>query len=130
MSQHSGFRTPRQRATGLGPAGEGVGHWWASRLTSIALVPLGILFIFPWVRALGDPYADVLALYSRPFPAAIAILFIGVTFYHIQQGMQVVIEDYVSAKPVRTGLLIATIGFCWLFGLIGVLAVLRLAFAG
>jgi succinate dehydrogenase / fumarate reductase, membrane anchor subunit len=130
MSLHSGFRTPRQRAAGLGPAREGVGHWWASRLTSIALVPLGILFVFPWVRALGDPHAEVVALYARPFPAAIAVLFIGVTFYHVQQGVQVVIEDYVHHKPVRTGLLLANIGFSWLFGLIGVLAVLRLAFAG
>jgi succinate dehydrogenase / fumarate reductase membrane anchor subunit len=122
MSQPSGFRTPRQNAIGLGPAREGVAHWWASRLTSIALVPLGIAFIFPFVRALGDSHAAVLALYQQPWHAIVAILFIGVTFSHIQQGLQVVVEDYVHNKPVRTVALLSNIGLSWVFGLIGVFA--------
>jgi succinate dehydrogenase / fumarate reductase, membrane anchor subunit len=128
MAHSSGFRTPRQRAVGLGPAREGVGHWWASRLTSVALVPLGLLFLFPFVRALGDGYAEVAALYGQPFHAIVAILFIGVTFVHIQQGLQVVIEDYVHGKPLRTALLLGNILLSWAFGLAGVFAVLKIAF--
>jgi succinate dehydrogenase / fumarate reductase, membrane anchor subunit len=127
MSQHTGFRTARQRATGLGAAGEGVGHWWASRLTSVALIPLAILFIFPFVRALGESHLEV--TYSNPFNAVVAILFIGVTFLHLQQGLQVVIEDYVHSKPLRTAALLANIGLTWVFGLAGVFAVLRIALA-
>jgi succinate dehydrogenase / fumarate reductase membrane anchor subunit len=130
MPETTRFRTPRQNAVGLGPAREGVGHWWASRLTSAALVPLGLLFIFPFARALGDDHAAVAALYAQPFHAIVAILFIGVTFLHIQQGLQVVIEDYVHAKSVRTAALLANIGLAWVFGLIGVFAVLRIALAG
>jgi succinate dehydrogenase / fumarate reductase membrane anchor subunit len=130
MTRSTGFRTPRQRAEGLGPAREGVGHWWASRLTSIALVPLGLLFIFPFVRALGNSHAEVVALYAHPFHAIVAILFIGVTFLHIQQGLQVVIEDYVHGKTVRTVALLLNIGLSWVVGLAGVFAVLRIALAG
>jgi succinate dehydrogenase / fumarate reductase, membrane anchor subunit len=129
MAQDSGYRTPRSRAIGLGAAKEGVGHWWSSRLTSVALIPLGLFFIFPFVRALGEPWPDVLLIYSNPWNAIIAILFIGVTFLHLQQGLQVVIEDYIHHKPLRTTLMLLNIGLTWLLGLAGVFAVLRIALA-
>ena len=51
-------------------------------------------------------------------------------FAHLQQGMQVVIEDYVSGKALRTGLLLANTLLCWAVGLTGVFAVAKIAFAG
>ena len=30
---------------GLGSAKEGVGHWWAQRLTALALIPLALWFV-------------------------------------------------------------------------------------
>ena len=38
------LRSPLGRAIGLGSAKEGVGHWWAQRVTAVALVPLGLWF--------------------------------------------------------------------------------------
>jgi succinate dehydrogenase / fumarate reductase, membrane anchor subunit len=128
MTQHTGFRTARARAEGLGAAKSGVEAWWASRLTSIALIPLGLLFIFPFARALGADHAAVLATYSNPWNAIVAVLFIGVAFLHLQQGLQVVIEDYVHGKPLRTALVLLNIGLTWVFGLTGVFAVLKIAF--
>jgi succinate dehydrogenase / fumarate reductase membrane anchor subunit len=122
------YRTDKQRVHGLGSAKEGVGHWWGQRLTSIALVPLTILFIFPFVQSLGDDYASVRATYANPFHAIVAILFIGATFQHLQQGLQVVIEDYVHDKAMRTGALLANTLLCWAFGLSGVFAVAKIAF--
>ena len=40
MSEDTALRSPLGRATGLGSAKEGVAHWWAQRLTAVALVPL------------------------------------------------------------------------------------------
>ena len=37
-------RTPLARARGLGSAKSGVGHWWAQRITAIALIPLVVWF--------------------------------------------------------------------------------------
>jgi len=122
------YLTDRSRVTGLGAAGEGTGHWWSQRVTSIALVPLTLLFIFPFVRSLGADHATVLATYSNPFHAIVAILFVAVTFYHLQQGLQVVIEDYVPSKPARTAALLANTLLTWAFGLTGVFAVARIAF--
>jgi succinate dehydrogenase / fumarate reductase membrane anchor subunit len=122
------YLTDRSRVQGLGTAKEGTGHWWSQRITAIALVPLTILFIFPFVRSLGADHATVVATYSDPFHAIVAILFIAVTFYHLQQGLQVVIEDYVHGKAARTAALLANTLLTWAFGLTGVFAVARIAF--
>lgn len=124
------FRTPRQRVSGLGSAGEGTHHWWIQRISSVALIPLTILFVIPFANVLGEEHGEVLVLYSNPFHALVAILFIAVAFHHLAQGLQVVIEDYVHAKAWRTGLLMGNAMFCFAFGLAGVFAVLKIAFSG
>ncbi len=122
------YRTDKQRVIGLGSAKDGTEHWWSQRLTSIALIPLTILFIFPFVQSLGADHETVRATYANPFHAIVAILFIGATFLHLQQGLQVVIEDYVHDKALRTGALLANTLLTWAFGLSGVFAVAKIAF--
>ena len=34
------LRSPLGKVRGLGSAKEGVAHWWAQRMTAVALVPL------------------------------------------------------------------------------------------
>jgi succinate dehydrogenase / fumarate reductase, membrane anchor subunit len=46
------LRSPVGRVLGLGSAGEGSGHWWTQRVTSVALVLLGLV-----VRVLAGPHA-------------------------------------------------------------------------
>lgn len=123
------FRTDRQRVNGLGSAKEGTGHFWTQRVTAVALVPLTLLFLFPFVSALGSDYEAVRAVYASPFNAIIAILFIGTAFYHLQLGLQVVIEDYVHDHAIKTGALLANTLLTWAFGLAGVFAVARVAFS-
>lgn len=122
------YRTARARVTGLGAAHGGVHHWWTQRITSVALIPLTVLFVVPFAQVLGDGYEAVRALYSHPFHAIVAVLFLSVSFHHLAQGLQVVIEDYVHAKAWRTGLLIANSLFCAALGVAGVFAVLKIAF--
>jgi succinate dehydrogenase / fumarate reductase, membrane anchor subunit len=123
------YRTDLQRVSGLGTSHDGVGHWWSQRLTSIALAPLTIFFVFPLARALGSEWVTVQAIYSRPLNAIVAILFFLVVFQHLQQGLQVVIEDYVHDKPVKAAALVANTLICWGLALTGVFAVAKLAFA-
>jgi succinate dehydrogenase / fumarate reductase membrane anchor subunit len=123
------YQTDRQRVEGLGTAHEGVGHWWGQRVTSIAMVPLTLLFVFPFVRSLGASWVEVQALYSTPLHAVVAILFLLVGFRHLQYGVQVVIGDYVHDKPLRTASLLANTLICWGLALTGVFAVAKLAFA-
>jgi succinate dehydrogenase / fumarate reductase membrane anchor subunit len=122
------YKTPMGRVIGLGSAHEGVEHWWSQRVTSIMLIPLTVLAVVPLGRSIGAGLDAVKATYGDPWNALVMILFIAVTFRHLQQGLQVVIEDYVHDKPWRTGLLLANTAFCWLFGLTGVFGAAKLAF--
>jgi succinate dehydrogenase / fumarate reductase, membrane anchor subunit len=121
------YKTPMGRVIGLGSAKDGVEHWWSQRVTSVALIPLTLLAVIPLGSAIGAGREAVLATYANPWNAIVMILFVGVTFRHLQQGLQVVIEDYVHDKPWRTGLLLANIALCWTMGLAGVFGVARIA---
>lgn len=122
------FKTPRSLVTGLGSAKDGVHHWWSQRVTAVALVPLTILFVLPFGQSLGESYEDALSTYQNPFHAIVAVLFIAVAFKHMALGLQVVIEDYVHDKAIRTAALLANTMFCGLFGAVGVFGVLKIAF--
>lgn len=121
------YKTPRGMAAGLGSAGTGTHHWWQHRVSSVALIPLTAFAVFPFAGALGGEHMEVLEVYANPFNAIVAILFLAVTFHHLMQGLQVVIEDYVHQKGWRTGLLLGNQMFCGAFGLAGVFAVLKIA---
>jgi succinate dehydrogenase / fumarate reductase, membrane anchor subunit len=122
------YRTDRQRVAGLGSAKEGVHHFWTQRITAIALLPLAVLFVFPFAQSLGGSYEEAVATYSHPFHAIVAVLFILVAFRHLQLGLQVIIEDYVSGKAARTAALLVNVMLCAAIALAGVFAVLKIAF--
>lgn len=121
--------TAMNRVLGLGSAKEGVGHWWSQRVTSIALIPLTVLFAPPFIGALGAGHAAVLDLYRSPLHAIVAMLFIAVSCLHLQQGLQVVVEDYVHDKWPRTALLLGNTMGAALLAVAGVYAVLRISFS-
>ncbi|MEM7545470.1 MAG: succinate dehydrogenase, hydrophobic membrane anchor protein [Pseudomonadota bacterium] len=123
------FLTDRARAHGLGSAKEGTDHWWSQRMTAIALIPLGILFIIPFAMNVGAGYEAMIATYTNPLHAIIAALFIIVAFNHLRLGIQVVLEDYVHGA-LGTACLILNTLFCTLFGFAGLFAVAKVAFTG
>lgn len=123
------YLTDRVRVTGLGSARDGTDHFWRQRITAIALVPLGLLFIFPFAIALGDGYEAVRALYGAPYHAIVAGLFILVGCNHLRLGIQVVVEDYVHGGA-RAAILVLNTLICTLFAFGGLFAIARIAFAG
>ena len=104
---HGPLRSPLGRAVGLGSAKEGVEHWWALRLTSIALVPLTIWFVIAIVAMAGADRAVFVEWLRHPIPAVLLLLVVIATFYHGALGLQVVIEDYVGREATRLTLTIA-----------------------
>lgn len=121
------YKTDFARVQGLGRAGEGVHHFWVQRVTSVALVPLTLLFLFPFARALGGGHEALLATYGQFGHALTAILFIAVACWHFAIGMQVVIEDYVHGAPRVVSLVLVKM-FSAVLGAAGVLAVAFLLF--
>ena len=121
-------RSPLGKVRGLGAAKEGVGHWWAQRLTALALIPLTLWFVVSVATMTGAGYEDVRDWAASPVVAGLMILLIVATFYHLALGLQVVIEDYVGRESVKFVALILVQGTSIVLGLIGVLTVLLLMF--
>lgn len=101
------MRSSLGRVRGLGSAKEGVGHWWAQRVTAIALVPLAIWFVVSAISLTGADYQTFVAWIGTFGNALLMILTVLVLFYHASLGMQVVIEDYVSGEGARIIVLLA-----------------------
>ena len=114
----------------LGSAKSGTQHWWAQRLTALALVPLAVWFVIAMITATGSDYAAAQAFIGDPVTAVLLILLIAATFHHAQLGLQVVIEDYVHSKPTELVLLLAVKAAAIVLALAAIFAVLSIAFGG
>ncbi len=123
-------RTPLARVRGLGSAKDGVGHWWAQRLTAIALIPLVVWFAISLVMLSGADYTVVRAWIGSPLVMMLLILTIGVGLHHGQLGLQVVIEDYVGSDGWKLALIVIVKFIAVLFGLGAIVAILRIGFGG
>ena len=121
------MRSPLGRAIGLGSAKEGVEHWWALRVTSIALVPLVLWFVIALIGLAGADHGTLVDWVSQPLPAVLLVLMLVAMFYHSALGLQVVIEDYIDNEAVRLGLIIAMRLGHILLAALGIFAVLRIA---
>lgn len=124
------LRSPLGRARGLGSAKDGTHHWWAQRVTAIAMIPLLLWFVASIVSLAGAPLPAVQAWIASPIWAVLLLSLIVAVFHHAQLGLQVVIEDYVHAEGVKLVLLLAVKGAAWLFGGIAAFSVLKIAFGG
>jgi len=120
--------TPLARVRGLGSAKAGTEHFWHERLTAVAGIPLTIAFVFIVFALLGRTHAAVVQILGSPLVAAIMLLFIANSAYHMKLGMQVIIEDYVHHEGLKLALLVANTFFCVTVGLAAAFAVLKLAF--
>ena len=120
--------SPLNKVLGLGSAKGGSEHWWVQRLTAVALIPLGLWFIFALAGLQDFAYSTVVAWLSRPLTSIFMILLVLTVSYHSYLGVQVVVEDYVHGKVIKTVTLILTT-FAHIFvGCAGVYAILRVGF--
>lgn len=122
------YRSPLSKARGLGSAKSGVHHWWVQRVTSALLVPLCLIVVFAFAQLGQANHAEFVSFISQPFIAITIIAMAIVMFYHSALGIQVVAEDYVSAKFARIVLLTLSNLLHLLLTIITAFAVLKIAF--
>jgi len=126
MSGHSSLG----RVRGLGSTKSGVVHWWAQRITAVALVPLSVWFVVSAIGLVGADYGSFRDWISLHGNLTLTIAFALVLFHHAQLGMQVVIEDYIHAEGAKIALTLAVKFVCGLCVLSIIFATLRVAFTG
>ena len=124
------LRSPLSLARGLGSAKEGTAHWWAQRVTAIALVPLTLWFVASILCLIGADHATTIAWIGAPVPAVLLILLFTATFYHAQLGLQVVLEDYVHNEGLKLASILLVKLACLVIGVAAVFGVLKIAFQG
>jgi succinate dehydrogenase / fumarate reductase membrane anchor subunit len=124
------LRSPLGRVLGLGSARGGASHWYAQRVSAVALVLLGLWFIFSLATQGSADYGSVTAWLSRPLNTALAVLLVATAAYHAKLGLQVVVEDYVGNKDLRLAVMIGIKFLLALAAMEGVLSILRVAFGG
>jgi succinate dehydrogenase / fumarate reductase membrane anchor subunit len=120
------LRSPLGRARGLGSAKDGTHHWWAQRVTAIALVPLVVWFAVGVLRLAGAPHAAVTQWIAHPVNAVLLAALVVAVFHHAQLGLQVVIEDYVHGEALRIAALLAVKAASWLLAVASLFAIVRI----
>jgi succinate dehydrogenase / fumarate reductase membrane anchor subunit len=100
------LRSPLGRVLGLGTAKDGTSHWWAQRVSAVALLLLGLWFASFLGTAPGFSHAEVVAAVGTPLNSILLLLLSVTLAYHSYLGVQVVIEDYVHAPGLKVVALI------------------------
>ena len=105
---------------------DGIKHWKYSRISSVLLIPLTIWFVAFFSKNFGMPFEHVASSLSTPFNSFMMLIFITATIFHLQQGLQVIIEDYVY-KRLWINL---NIIFCSALFVVSILSVGKIAIIG
>ena len=97
------------------------------RLTSYALMPIGMLSAWWLAGIAGKPLEAVRAEIGRPFPAIVLTLFAVVGMAHARYGMNEIIEDYVHDEALKATALKANIWASRVIAALWVVAILLIA---
>lgn len=122
------MRTPLSKVRGLGSAKDGTSHFWRTRLTALANIPLAFLFIFFIASTTYKSHAQVLEFIGNPFVAIALLLFIFSGVYHMKLGMQMIIEDYVTGEKLKIISLMLNVFFASAVGIACVYSLLKISF--
>ena len=124
------LRSNLSRVRGLGSTREGVHHWWAQRMSAVALIPLSMWFIFSLITLTGADYTSFHTWASEFGNSVFLVLFLVTLFHHAQLGVTVVIEDYVHSEPVKMAMVLIVKYGTMLFAASSIFAVLKISLAG
>ncbi|MCV6591956.1 MAG: succinate dehydrogenase, hydrophobic membrane anchor protein [Silicimonas sp.] len=120
------YKTDRKRATGMGSSRAGTEHHWQMILSSIGVTFAIPLFILTFGTGLGGSHEEVLAYFSRPFPAILMAVVLVVCIRHFLFEALEAIEDYVHGTKAKL-LMFATRAFAYLMIATGLFALAKLA---
>ena len=95
------YRSPLAKVRGLGSAKAGTSHWWMQRITAVALIPLSFWLIIFLNLSLNAPYQEMVEWLASPLNTLGMVAWVLAVFYHAALGLQVIIEDYITAEGVK-----------------------------
>ena len=124
------LRSPLGQVLGSGSAKDGTGHWWAQRVSAVALLVLGGWFLYSIMRLDSFSHAAMLEWAERPWNGVMLLLLSMTLAWHSALGVQVVLEDYVHGPFIKVVSLLANRFIHVFVAIATVVAVLKLALGG
>jgi succinate dehydrogenase / fumarate reductase membrane anchor subunit len=118
------------RVLGRGSAKHGVDHWWAQRVTAVALVLLTVWLVVSLLSIPSFSYATLSQWMSRGWNTVPLVALILVAAQHSYLGLRVVVEDYVHHPARRIATLLLLRFAHVLIAAAGVFGVFEVAFGG
>ena len=122
--------TELKRVRGLGSAREGGEHWIGERVSSVALLFLGVWLIASLLFLPTLDYATVREWLQTPWGAVPMALFVITSFYHGLDGLKVVVDDYVHDEGNRFACNLVLLFLAVGGGALALFALARIAFTG
>ncbi|MFY0680990.1 MAG: succinate dehydrogenase, hydrophobic membrane anchor protein [Thalassovita sp.] len=120
------YLTARKRAEGKGAAHHGTEHHWYMTVSAVGLACLVPVFMFIFGSALGGTHEEVLATFSRPFPAVLTALVLVVGMRHFAKGAQMMIEDYAHGTARKLSVMFV-FGLSYVLTAFGLFALAKIA---
>ena len=102
----SSLQTPLHKVEGMGPAHSGTGHFWHERVTSVALIPLSLWFLYAMLGLAGTSEVTALQFLAHPLNALLMGAFVCFSLWHAYLGLQVVIDDYIHTAGSKIVLML------------------------
>lgn len=121
------LRSDLGKVKGLGAAKEGVGHWRLQRLTALALLPLALWFVATLLGLIGAPHAVVVAWIGQGHVTVLLLALVIALFWHLQLGLQVVLEDYLHVPWLQIVLQLGSRCFAALGALVAIVSILKIS---
>ena len=120
MAEHSAGIAHRRRVPGLG-------HWRWQRYSAVIVLLLMVYFVI-MLASLGTlDHAGATGLVGHPANALALAALVGIGLWHGTLGLQVVIEDYISADGGRHAVLMMVRVVMGLIGAASLWAIARIA---
>ena len=98
--------SPLAQVPGSASAEGGTKHWWAQRVTAVALLILGGWFLYSIMQLDSFAHSALLAWAGRPFNSIMLLLLSVTLAWHSALGVQVVLEDYVHGSMIKVASLL------------------------
>jgi succinate dehydrogenase / fumarate reductase membrane anchor subunit len=121
------FQSPLARARGLGSAHHGTTHWWRERISALVLLPIGLWFAVSLARLPAVTTEAAADWVACPVNALLLIVYVVTACYHAALGMRVIMEDYITRRPLRVTAILLANGTLLTAALLSVYAVLHIA---
>jgi succinate dehydrogenase / fumarate reductase membrane anchor subunit len=99
-------QTPLHKVQGMGSAHSGTGHFWHERVTSVALIPLSLWFLYAMLGLAGTSEVTALQFLAHPWNALLMGGFVCFSLWHSYLGLQVVVDDYIHTAGSKIFLLL------------------------